>query len=130
MQHHVGDGFADDIGTPHHNHFSTFGFNSGAYDHLLDTGRGTRWKFNFVAADHQTTNIHRMKSVHIFVRINGVEHFLLVDVFGQRQLDQDAIDAVILIVLVDQGQKIRLGYVFRLGVLDLGKTDTVCGFNL
>ena len=38
-----------------------------------------------------------MKAVHIFIGINGAQHGLLVNVPGERQLHQDAVNAVILI---------------------------------
>jgi hypothetical protein len=50
-----------------------------------------------------------MESVHILVRIDGIENFFFINVFGQGQLDQDTVDAVVLVVLVDQRQQIRFG---------------------
>ena len=44
-----------------------------------------------------------MKSVDIFIGINGIEHFLFVDLLGERQLHQNAMNGIILIVFVYQG---------------------------
>ncbi|VTR68175.1 conserved hypothetical protein [Desulfosarcina cetonica] len=130
LHHHVGDGFAHDVGATHDDHFGAAGLNAGAHDHLLDAERRARRKFDFLAPDHQTADVDRMEPVDILVRIDGVEHFFLINVLGQGQLNQDTVDAVVLVVLVDQGQKIRFGNIHRLAVLNFLESDAVGGFDL
>ena len=59
-----------------------------------------------------------MEGVHVLVGIDGVEHLVGIDVFGQGQLDQDAVDLGVLVVFVDQGQEGRLADVGGLIVLN------------
>jgi hypothetical protein len=46
-----------------------------------------------------------MKAVHVLVRIDGIENFFLINVFGQGKLNQDAVNAFILVVFVDQASR-------------------------
>ena len=105
LEHHIGNWFTNDVGASNHNNFRTFGLHTRANDHLLDARRGAWCKFNLGSADHQPPHIHRMKSVHILVRIDGVEYFFLVNPFGKRQLNKDSINGVILIVFLYQGKQ-------------------------
>ncbi len=57
---------------PDNNNLRPFCFNTGTNNHLLDTGGGTGRKLDFITANHKPTHIDRMKSIHIFVRINGI----------------------------------------------------------
>ena len=49
-----------------------------------------------------------MESVNVLVGVDGVDHRGLVDVLGERELDQDAVDLGIAIQLANQGQQFGL----------------------
>ena len=50
-----------------------------------------------------------MEAVDVLVGIDAVEHPLLMDLPGERELDQDAVHRVVGVELVEQGQELRLG---------------------
>ena len=130
MQHHIGDGFSDNIGAADNDHLGTAGFNSGTDDHLLNTGRCAGGKSHLVSADHQPAHINRMKSIHIFVGINGIQHLFVIDMFGEGKLDQNSVDVVVVIISFNQGQKILFGNIFRLAVLNFTESKSIGCLNL
>ena len=129
MQHHVGNRLTDNVRTPDDNHFGTACFNSGAYNHFLDAGRGAGRKFDFLAADHQTAHIDRVESIHILVRINGIEHLFFIQMLWQRKLNQNTMNGIVVVVLVDQTQQRFLGNILRLAVLNFLKTQFIGSFD-
>lgn len=48
------------------------------------------------------SDAYRVKTVHIFRGMDGIDHFFVGDVFGQRQLYQNAIDIRIVVQLFDR----------------------------
>ena len=70
------------------------------------TGRGARRKFDLRTADHQPSDVDRMKPVDVLVRVDGIEHLLFIDVLGQRQLDQNTVDLILVVLLFDQVQQV------------------------
>jgi hypothetical protein len=71
-----------------------------------------------------------VEAINIFIRINGVEDLLFIDMLRHRQLDKYAVNLRVFIVLIDKLEKIGLGYFSRLAVLDRVKTDFMCCFLL
>ncbi len=102
LQHHVGDRFTHDIRSAHHHHLCTARLHASANNHLLDPRGSTWWKLDLRASDHEPPHIDWMESVHILVRVDGIEDLFLINAFGQGQLHQDAMYGVIPIVLVNQ----------------------------
>ena len=81
--------------------------------------------------DAQPPDIDDVEAVHILVRVDRGDHHLLVDMLGQRQLDEDAVHRRIGVEHADQRQQLvlrrRLGqavggadHARRLGRLALG----------
>src|SRR5471030_279184 len=59
----------------------------------------------------QTTDVIRMETVNILVRANALQQLRGVEVFWQRQLQQDAVDVRIAIEAIDQiGQGVLAGF--------------------
>ena len=52
-----------------------------------------------------------MDAVDVLAVVDGVDHVLLVDVLGQRQLHDKAVHIIVLIQLLDAGQQLFLGRV-------------------
>jgi hypothetical protein len=50
-----------------------------------------------------------MEAVHILVGTDGQQHFFLIEVLGQRQLDQDAVNVLPAIEGLHQFQQLLLG---------------------
>ena len=123
LGHHHGNGFADYIGTSHHNKLCPACLRVGTDNHLLDTGRGTGQESGFIAADHQTAYIRGMECIHVLVRIDGINHLFFVNMLGQRQLNQNAVDIRVIVVFTDQSQQIRFGDIFGLIILNFIKSN-------
>ncbi len=60
-------------------------------------------------ADDQRADIVEMEAVDILLRRDCLQHLGHVDVLGQRQLNEDAVDIVICIELADQDQQLLVG---------------------
>ena len=54
-----------------------------------------------------------MEAVHVLLGVDGVEHFLLVEVLGQRQLAEDAVDLGVFVELGDELHQVVLAGVLR-----------------
>ncbi len=57
--------------------------------------------FTSLTTDHQPTHIDRVKTVHVLIRINGIQHFFFIDVLGQRKLHQNPVNGIVVVVLFD-----------------------------
>ena len=68
----------------------------------------------------QEAHILRMKSIHILGRIYGPEHLTCVQMGGQGHLDQNAIDGLVPVQRIYQGQKLALGGARRETVVGAG----------
>ena len=128
LDHDGHHGFAHDVGAAHHHHFLTLGIAVGPIDELLAARRGAGQEG--IVADQDAAHVHRMEGVHVFVGINAVEHLVGVDVLGQGQLHQDAVDLGVLVVLVQEGQQGRFGDIRLLVVLNGIETEFVGGLLL
>ncbi len=87
LQHHVGNRLPDNVGATDNNDLGAAGFHSGPNDHLLNACRRARRKFDFIPSDHQAADIDRVKTVHIFIRIDGIENLFFINMFRQGKLD-------------------------------------------
>jgi hypothetical protein len=45
-----------------------------------------------IVADQDAAHVHRMEGVHVLVGVDGQQDLVGIDVLGQRQLHQDAVD--------------------------------------
>ena len=68
----------------------------------------------------QEAHILRMKSIHIFGRIYGPEHLARVQMGGQGHLDKNAVDGLVPVQRIYQGQKLALGGAGRETVVGAG----------
>jgi hypothetical protein len=55
-------------------------------------------------AHHQRARAGHMETVHVLERRDGLDDLVVVDVGGQRQLDQDAVDAGVVVQRLDAGR--------------------------
>jgi hypothetical protein len=74
-----------------------FGLDPKMFQQQQDTircsGNERRLSLNHIS------NSNGMKSIHIFIRIDRIDHFLITDMFGQRQLNQYPVHIRIIIQL-------------------------------
>jgi hypothetical protein len=70
-----------------------------------------------------------METVDVFGGIDSFEDLLGVDLFGERELDEDAVDAIIAIEFVDELKQILRGAVGGRRVHPTGEAEVVAGFD-
>ena len=69
----------------------------------------------------EVCHVHRVETVNILLCADSCDNLIRVDMLGQRQLHQDAVNAVVVVQLVDNAQKLLLrdrGILADCGVLD------------
>ena len=104
VQQQHGDGLADDVAAADDDGVLAGDGNVAALENLDDSGgragreRGT--------AGLQAAGVDGMKAVDIFLGRDGIEQRLGVDLRGQRQLDEDAVDVVAGVELGDEGEHV------------------------
>jgi hypothetical protein len=116
LQKDVCNGLAHNVRSSNHNNLGSICFHARPNKELLDSSRSSRKIIRF--PNHQFSDIDRVKSVHIFFRIDGIEHPGLVDVFRQRQLDQNPMNFRILVIVVDEFEELIFSDAFRLSWME------------
>ena len=71
-----------------------------------------------------------MKTIHILGGRNGFNHLLCINVRGQGQLHQDAVDAVVGVKGVDAGQQLGLGHGGRVLLQHGMQAAVIAGLDL
>ena len=66
--------------------------------------------------DHDLADVCRGECVHIFFFADGVDDLLLVNVRGERKLNEYSVDLVRAVKMIDELQKLRLGHGLGKGV--------------
>lgn len=93
-----------------------------------DAHRGGREEA--VLSKHHTAHIDGCEAVDILVGRDGIDDVLLVDMVGHRQLDDEAVDLVVVVEEVDSFEELRLGDRGGVAVDRRGEADLVAGFFL
>ena len=91
---------------PRINHFRAVGVHAGAREQFHDARRRAGPETRRIA-QHQLADVHRMKTVHVFCRQNGGINLRFGNLFRQRCLDEDSVQARIGIQFCDQRQQVR-----------------------
>ena len=65
----------------------------------------------FCLPDHEFSHIDRVEPVYILIRVYGIEHLRLINVFRERQLNKYAMNFRIIIILADESKEHRLGHI-------------------
>ncbi len=99
-------GFADDVAASDHRGVFSGKIDAGPGDQFHDApGRaGNKQR----RSGDETTDIGRMKSVHVFVRVNDGNDFIRGNGFGQGKLNQNAVNLPVVVQIANQGQKLSL----------------------
>mmetsp|Transcript_15525 Transcript_15525/g.33698 ORF Transcript_15525/g.33698 Transcript_15525/m.33698 type:complete len:222 (-) Transcript_15525:405-1070(-) len=99
---------AHDVGAAHH-HGPLAGNGDLVALQQLNAALGCAGHEQGVAPPHgQAADVLGVEAVHILLDADGVQDGLLVDVLGQRQLDQDAVDLGVSVVPLDHLQHVLL----------------------
>ena len=105
-QHEKPHGSADDVAAADHNALFAVKRYAVFAEHLHDT-RGRTGPQGGLARYH-FADVQGVERVDILVGAYGVDHRALVDVPGQRELNEDAVNAAVAVELIDERQKIFL----------------------
>ena len=89
VQQQFGYGFAHNVGAAHHHGVLALEVYAHAVNQAHDAGRGAG--NDAVLAQPQAGYVSGVETVHVLLAGDGVNHLLLVDVLGKRQLHQDTV---------------------------------------
>ena len=95
LHHQLSHWLAHDVRTAEYHTLLATGLYLIVLQQRQNTQRCSRDKAR--QADSHSPHIDRMESIHILAIINRLDDFLLIDMFRQRQLDDEAIHVFILI---------------------------------
>nr|CUV15163.1 protein of unknown function [Ralstonia solanacearum] len=107
---------ADDVRGAHHHGTRAAHRVVDRFEHLHAAVRRARTEQR--RAGHQRAGVGDVEAVDILFGRDGLQHLVAVDVLGQRQLDQDAVDARVAVQRVDAAEQVGLGQVGRVAVED------------
>ena len=110
-QQQQGCGLAHNVGTADDHGVFAVNFGAGRFDHADAARRGAGQKAGL--AGLHTAHVDRGKTVHVLFRRDGVNHGALIDLLGQRQLNQNAVYGFVGCQLCNFGQQFFLGGGFR-----------------
>lgn len=99
LQHELHHGFAHDVAAPYYDALPAGGGDAVA----PEEGEDAQWGGTDEAgqADGEATNVDGVEAIDVLAMIDGLDDFLAVDVAGEGQLDDEAVDASIVVELVD-----------------------------
>ena len=110
----IGDRRSDNVAATQHHTMLALGFNVVMLKYRAHSHRGSRQES--VLAKHHTTDIDRCESINILIRRNGVYHLLLVDLLGQRQLDDKSVDIIVIVKEINGFKQFLFRRVGRIAV--------------
>ncbi len=102
LEHKIGNRFSHNITSSKHHCFSATRFHSAAFEKFEDAVRGAWQKTLFT--QHHLADIYRMESVHILIRVYGIQDLGFIDMLRQRQLYQYSVQLFVFITFIHQGQ--------------------------
>ena len=103
LHHELGHGLAHDVRTSEDDTLLSAGLDVVTFQQGDDAKRCRRDKTR--QADGHTANIDGMETVNVLTVVNGLNNLLFINMFGQGELHNKAIDITIAIQIVDTGQK-------------------------
>src|SRR4030095_13699193 len=105
-----------------------FEADAGALEQAHDAPRRARPEPRALLSEQ--AEVVRMKAVHVLRGTDGLDDFGPVDVSGQRELHEDAVDGLVRIQLPDQAQQLRLARARRQVVREREQADPLAGAAL
>ena len=119
---------ADDVRAAHHQRARSLQGSFGLVEQAEDSGR--RAGPQPLAAGEERAGVDRAEAVHVFLRRERVEHRPGVDLSGQRQLHEHAVDRPVAVELPDQLEQRRLRGLLGEDVLEAGHASFLTGLRL
>ena len=103
----VGHGGAHDVAAANHHAVLALGLDVVAFEQGADA-HGGGGEVGFFA-QHHASDVHGGESVNILIGVDGVDDALFVDVLGEWELDDEAVDFGVVVEEVDGFQQGFLG---------------------
>ena len=128
LDQQVGDGLADDVAAADDDDLGAVELDAAA-DQELEDAVGRAGQIGLLPDDH-AADIDGMEAIDILGRIDGQQDFVFVDMLGQRELHEDAVDAGVFVEAVDQGQQFGLGCGGREAIVRGVHADLLAGLFL
>ncbi len=125
-RHKVGGWSTHNIAATYYNTVFAFSLDIIALEECADTLRCSRNE-RFLTK-HHTSDVYRSESVNIFVRRDGVDDLLLIDMLWKRKLDNEAIDLVVVVEEIYNLKKLCLIDILSKTVNRREKTNLSAGF--
>src|SRR5215813_5746616 len=95
LQQEACEGPADDLAAPNDTRIRTCDLDTVSIQQFDNSGWSAR---NESGSSHsQQTDVSGMKRVHIFGRINCLDHQTVINLFRQRQLDENAVELIVVV---------------------------------
>ena len=114
-------GLADDVAAAEHDGVGAFDGNLVAAKNFHTTGGSARDESGTIGDEF--AEIHGMKAVDVFVRRDSFEDTLGIDLMGKRKLDEDPVDAVVVIEVGDELKHVVGGNVGGRRVKPMGHAE-------
>ena len=128
VQQQQRDGLADDIAAPHYHRSLAGDRDAAAFQDFDDAGGRTRARSG--QSGCEPADVAGVKSIDIFFGRDGEQDALLIHLFRQWKLDEDAIDIGAGVQLFDGGKKLIGGNGFGRSEGFGEDTEIVAGFDL
>ena len=124
--HEVGGGSADDVAAANDDTMLALGFDIVALEEGADA-LGSGGDESFLAEDH-ASDVYRGEAVNILVGRDGVDDLLLVDMLGQRELDDETVNLVVVVEEVDDLEQFGFVDIFGKTIDGREESDLGAGF--
>ena len=102
----------DQVAAPADDHVFPFGTVAAADEQLLHAMWRAGQEVRF--PDQHPADVDGVESVHVLQRVDGIQNLIFVNVLGQRQLHQDAMESEVAVEFGYPGQKLLLAGILRI----------------
>lgn len=121
-------GFSHDVATAKHDRIGAFDRDFIAAKNL-HTARGSAGDKSPTIA-YELAKVDGVEAIDVFGRSDGFKNALGIDLRGQRELDQDAVDIIVVVQVGDEPEHEVGGYVGGWSVKPMGHAELFAGSNL
>ena len=120
-------GFANNVAAAENDSVGAFDGDMVATENFHAAGGGAGHEAG--ASANEAAEIDGVETVNVFGGVDGFEDALGVDLFGKRELDEDAVDAIVAIEFVDEVEQIVSGAAGGWSVQPTGEAEVMAGFD-
>lgn len=122
-----GDGKANDIGAADDDGIGATDFDTTSFEEDHTAVGGTGDKAWFAPFHGEAADVEGVEAVDIFADVDGVKDSFFVDMVGEGELDEDAVDGGVGVEFLDEGEEVVLADIFGAFVGDGADTGFGAG---